>query len=154
MIDYWNNRGITLLEVLLALGLSSLIVGALLTVYSTSSSAYQKLAACADAQYTARSVVEQIGDDIRGASFIEIGTGGSELRVITPNNNLIRYNTENYQLYRSKTTSLGTAKIPIADGVSGLSFVDNNGLVTVNIEITIDHNSYQLQRSFYSRLIQ
>jgi len=152
MIACRYSRGTTLLEILLALGLSSLIIGALITVYLSASSAYQKLAAYADAQYAARSVIDQIGDDIRGASVIEIVTGGSELKLLKPNNDLIRYYMENNQLYRVKTTGLGTAKVPIAEKVSCLSFNGKNSLVTASIDITIDQTTYHLSSTFFARL--
>lgn len=152
MIVCWHNRGTTLLEILLALGLSSLMVGTLITVYLSASNAYQKLAEYSDAQYTARSAIGQIGEDIRGASAIEIGAGGSELRLITLTNDLICYYMENNQLYRVKTTDFGTAKVPIAEMVSDLSFNVKNSLVTANIEITIDATTYRLSRTVYSRL--
>jgi len=152
MINCWRNRGTTLLEILLALGLTSLIIGALITVYSSASNAYQKLAEYSDAQYTARSAIGQIGEDIRGASAIEIVTAGSELRLTTLNNDLIRYYMENNQLYRVKTSGLGTAKVPIAAGVSCISFNGHNSLVTATIEITIDETTYRLSRTVYARL--
>jgi Type II secretory pathway, component PulJ len=154
MADGWRNRGTTLLEVLLALGLSSLLVGLLLMVYTSSSNAYQTLAAYADAQYTARSIMGQIGDDIRGAPVIETAAGGAELRVTAYNHDIIRYQLEGDQLYRLKTTGSGTAKVPIAEKVSAIRFEASNGLITTNVEITIDQTSYRLNRVFGSRLIQ
>lgn len=152
MINSWHNRGTTLLEILLALGLSSLIIGALITVYLGASNAYQKLAEYSQVQYTARSAIGQIGEDIRGAPAVEIVAGGSELQLITTNNVLIRYYMENNQLYQVKTSGLGTVKIPIAAGVSSISFNGNNSLVTVTAEITSDDTTYNLSRAFYSRL--
>ncbi len=154
MNDCRHNRGTTLLEMLLALGLSSLMISLLLMIYSSSSGAYQKLAAYCDVQYTARSVIEQIGDDVRGAAGIEIMASGSELEVTTYNNDLIRYRLENSRLYRLKTTSMGTAKVPIADQVSTVSFAGSNGLITAKVEITMDQTSYQLSRVFGSRMME
>jgi Tfp pilus assembly protein PilW len=152
MIKCWRIRGTTLLEILLALGLSSFIIGALITVYLSANTAYQKLAAYTDAQYNARSVIDQIGDDIRGASGIEIAAGGSELKLITTNGDLIRYYTENNQLYRSQTTGSRTSKVPIAEKVSDLGFNLNNSLVTARIGITIDQTTYYLSSTFCTRL--
>ena len=152
MINCWHNRGTTLLEILLALGLSSLIVSALLTVYLSVSNAYQKLTAYADAQYSARSAIDQVSEDIRAASVMEIVADGSELRLLIPNGESIRYYMDNSQLHRVKTTSLGTAKVPIAEKVSCLSFNGNNHLVTATIAITIDETTYRLSRSVCSRL--
>jgi len=152
MTNCWHDRGTTLLEILLALGLSSLIVGAMITVYLSAGNAYQKLAAYADAQYSARTVIDQIGEDMRGASFIEILPDGSEIELVTSNNDLIRYYVVNNQLYRLKTTVFGTGIVPIADKVSCLTFNGNNGLVTATIEITIDQTTYRLSRAFCSRL--
>lgn len=154
MADGWHNQGTTLLEVLLALGLSWLIAGLLLMIYTNSSNAYLTLAAYADAQYTARSIMEQIGDDIRGAPVLEATAGGSELKVTAYNHDLIRYRLEGNQLYRLKTTGSGTAKVPIAENVSAIRFEDSNGLITSNVEITIDQTSYHLNRIFGSRLLQ
>lgn len=152
MANCWPSRGTTLLEILLVLGLSSLVVGALLTVYVSTGDAYQTLAEYSDTQYTARSAIGQISEDIRGASAIEIVADGSELRVITSTNALISLYMENNQLYRVKTTALGTAKVPIAEKVSYLSFNGNIGLVTATIEITIDETSCRLSRTVSSRL--
>ncbi|MEA4923979.1 MAG: hypothetical protein VB084_01600 [Syntrophomonadaceae bacterium] len=154
MTDCRPNRGTTLLEVLLALGLSSLLISLLLMIYSSSSGAYQKLAAYCDAQYTARSIIEQIGDDVRGAAGIKIMLSGAEMEVTTYDNDLIRYRLENSRLYRWQTTSLGTAKVPIADQVSAISFAGSNGLITAKVEITIDQTSYRLSRVFGSRMME
>lgn len=146
------KQGTTLLEILLALGLGSLIIAALLTTYMSAGNSYQKLAAYSDAQYSARSSLDQIGQDIRGACVIEIIAGGTGLSLLTSSGDLIRYWTENDQLYRVKTTSLGTAKVPIAEQVSFLSFAGNAGLVTATIDITVDDTTYRLSRSVCSRI--
>lgn len=152
MVKCWHNQGATLLEIVLALGLSSLIIGALVTVYLSASSAYQKLAAYADAQYSARSVIDQIGKDIRGAAVIEIATGGLEIELVSSNNDLIRYYMENNQIYRQTTAGYATGTVPIADKVNSLTFNDNNGLVTATIDISIEQSTYHLSRAFCSRL--
>lgn len=152
MINDWPNRGTTLLEMLLALGLSTIVVGAMITVYLSSNNAYQKLAEYSDAQYTARSAISQIAEDIRAATATEIGPDGSELRLRTLNNDLIRYYMENNQLYRVKTSSLGTGKVPVAEKVSRICFNSNNSLVTATIEVTIAETTYHLSRTVYSRL--
>lgn len=148
------KRGTTLVEILLALGLGSIIVSALLSVYLSVSHAYKKLTAYAEVQYTARSAIDQIALDIRGASVIEILTGGTVLSLSTSNGDLIQYWEANNQLYRVKTTGLGTARVPIAERVSYLSFNGNAGLVTATIDITVDETTYRLSRYICPRILK
>ncbi|MDD4170615.1 MAG: hypothetical protein PHQ94_00095 [Syntrophomonas sp.] len=153
MFRDWPNRGTTLVEVLAAISLGSLMMVGLLSVYWSGSNAFAKLAANAEAQYSARSAMQQIGEDIRRASAVEVQGDGIILSLSTPGESVGYYRANN-QLYRVVTTSTGTATVPIAENVSQLSFGTGATMVTINIDITVGGLTYQLSTTVNPRLIE
>jgi Tfp pilus assembly protein PilW len=125
----------------------------LLSVYWSGSNAFAKLAANAEAQYSARSAMQQIGEDIRRASAVEVQGDGIILSLSTPGESVGYYRANN-QLYRVVTTSTGTATVPIAENVSQLSFGTGATMVTINIDITVGGLTYQLSTTVNPRLIE
>ncbi len=146
-----SNHGASFIEVLLALTLGLLIIGGLVSIYGSGSNAFTQLAFHADAQYTARSSMQQIGEDIRRASVVEVQESGTILRIQLPDQQ-IRYFAGNNQLYRTIIKSNGTSTFPIAENVTQFQVEVNNTLVSINITVNSNDLSYVLSSAFNFRL--
>lgn len=153
MFRNWSNSGTTLAEVLLAISLGFLLMAGSISVYWSGSQAFAKLSADAEAQYSARSAMQEIGEDIRSASAVEVQADGTELKLWT-SGQIVRYFMDNNQMYRSVIKSNGTSTVPIAENVSQLSFEVSLNLVTIGIGITVNDLTYHLSSSVYPRLTQ
>lgn len=153
MISGRFNRGATLVELVLALALSALVMSGLISVYWSGSRIFAKQAAYTDAQYAVRSSAQQMGQDIRSASVLEIMDNGAQLRLTAVTGELVRYYLYNQQLFREGTTSRGTVRLPIAENINHLHFSVMTSLVIVNIEAIVAGKSYQLTTAVNSRLV-
>lgn len=147
MVSSWQDRGNTLVEMLVAMALASLVLSGLMSIYWTGSSAFQRLSANADAQYAVRSAIQKMGEDIRGTSSVAIQEGGAKLSLLTAAGEAVDYYMENNQLYRD-----GIAKVPIAENISGLNFRGSSSLVKITADATVDGRAYQLISSISPRL--
>jgi len=138
-----NEKGITLVEMLVALALVSVVFSGLMGVYWVGSKSYENQAASSDAQYAARMAAQIIVEDIRGAAEAETQEEGAKLRLLTASGeDVVYYRQANNWLYRD-----GNAKTPIAENITGLSFTRNNSLFTLNIDATVNGFLYSLSTS-------
>ncbi|MEQ8201986.1 MAG: hypothetical protein ABRQ24_11265 [Syntrophomonadaceae bacterium] len=128
------QQGTTLVEVLAALALGSLLVTSLVTFYDSAARGYVGLAAVADCQYTARTAMEQIKSDIRSAATVQVSADGSVLE-LTSADREIRFYAQNAALYRRLSTERGTTAVPIAENVSDVAFGRQGELVVVTLSI-------------------
>jgi prepilin-type N-terminal cleavage/methylation domain-containing protein len=148
----WHNRGTTLVEMLVALALSSLLMGGLISVYGSGSYIFAEQAAYTDAQYSVRSSVQQMEEDIRRAATVAILDNGAQLSLGIASGELVRYYQYNNQLFREDITSQGTTRLPIAENISYLQFSGTARLVTIIIDATVAGKSYRLSTSVNPRL--
>lgn len=148
----WRNQGTTLVEMLVALALSSLLMGGFVSVYWSGSYIFAEQAAYAEAQYLVRSSVQQMAADIRRASTVAILDNGAQLSLVSVSGEVVRYYRYNNQLFREGITSRGTARVPIAENISGLQFKGTASLVIFSIEATVGGQSDQLSTCVNSRL--
>lgn len=148
----WGNRGTTLVEILLALALSSVLMSGLVSIYWSCSYIFTEQAAYIDSQYSVRSSVQQMGEDIRRASIVEILANGAELRLGLASGESLRYYLYNNQLFREGITQQGTARVPIAENISYLRFSGTASLVTISIDATMAGKSHRLSTCVHSRL--
>jgi len=150
-----NEKGTTLVEMLVALALVSVVLSGLMGVYWVGSKSYENQAASSDAQYAARMAAQIIVEDIRGAAEAETQEEGAKLRLLTTSGeDVVYYRQENNWLYRD-----GNAKTPIAENITGLSFTRNNSLFTIKIDATVNGFLYSLstgvtRRSNYIEMAQ
>ncbi|MEA1960273.1 MAG: prepilin-type N-terminal cleavage/methylation domain-containing protein [Bacillota bacterium] len=124
-----NDKGTTLLEMLIALALFGLISAGLVTVYWISETAFNGQSARADVQYSARHAREAIiSDFVACTSFsvldvcggIEVADGsvGTCLH-IAKSDRTVDYYINNQQLYRNPSNA---SPGPVAEFISQISF--------------------------------
>ena len=126
------QQGATLVEVLAALALASLLVTGLMAFYDSAAKGYVGLTAVTDRQYTVRTAMEQIKADVCSAASVQISADGSVLH-LTGTDQEIRFYHQNATLYRRLTTKKGTTAIPIADNVSAATFCGSGKLVVITV---------------------
>lgn len=147
MGEDWQDRGSTLAEMLVAIGLAALVISCLMSLYWASSNALLKLTAAADAQYSARIAIHKMSEDIRGALSVSIPEGGSNLLLVTANNETVNYYTANTELYRD-----GLAKVPVAENISSICFAGASALVSITVIANVNGTDCQMTSNISPRL--
>ncbi|NLB53321.1 MAG: prepilin-type N-terminal cleavage/methylation domain-containing protein [Syntrophomonadaceae bacterium] len=141
-----NNKGMTAVEVLLALALSSIIISLLFMIFYLFTNAYKINITAIDAQYNARMVATNINKDIRSAK--QIALIGDRRIVITGETEKISYYLERDTVYRHSET-----KIPIAEKVAALSFNQQENLISFSVTSGLIGNKYTLNAVCSNRII-
>ena len=132
-----GNKGMTVVEVLMALGLSAIVISLLFMIFSLFTHAYESNIKAMDAQYSARMVVFNINKDIRCAKQIELI--GEEKLIITRENEVLSYYLEQGTVYRHSRI-----KTPIAEKVLTLNFRKKESLINYSLTTGLVGNEYDL----------
>jgi len=141
-----NERGITLIELLVALALISIVAGGLTGVYWGGNKAFERQTAASDAQYMARSSMQQIINDIREG--IEVALVNDDL-VIIKDSDTITYHYDDSDREILRNTS------PISENITGTQFnIGSGSLVEINIEATVNGWQYTLNGTASPRIIR
>ncbi|HZK44486.1 MAG TPA: prepilin-type N-terminal cleavage/methylation domain-containing protein [Syntrophomonadaceae bacterium] len=144
-----DQKGFTLVEVLLALAISSIVISGFFSLVWTTTKAYENGISFSDNQYMARRAITDIEKDIKAAYSVEIPTEAElflNKKSKGKRNAEIRYriNKENDNLLRNS--------IPIAENLKRLEFKQNrdtNGLVEVKVEVEYKGEKYSLSTSVF-----
>lgn len=143
-----GEQGFTLIELLLSLALASLVITGLMTVFWTSSRAYEGGSASADIQYMARRAVNDIGQDIKEGYNITINPAAANLLINKANDSDVEYYVNKGNLYRKHNCS----SVPIAECIEQIKFNQaNNGLVEVMVEAQSNDIKYVLSTAVVPR---
>lgn len=149
-----DSRGQTLIETLVAIVLFSFVFSGLIAFFLFGNNMFAHLLNQTDVQYSVRSSVGIIGQDVRGGRGIELLAKNTELRLTAWNGNQIRYYCYNNQLYREQINNSGAVRIPVAENITSLGLARYGQLLMVNISATKEGAHYELSTGFYLRIIQ
>lgn len=143
-----SEKGMTLVELLLALALLILVGSGLFSVYWTGNNVFERQSSNADAQYSARTAMQWIVKDVLQATAdseenapVIILDGGKKLQlgIKYMENKQLKYSQVEYYLdddtkwlYRDE--SLKPAS-PIAENIERVSFSHNSLLNLLNIKV-------------------
>ncbi len=141
-----GNKGMTAVEIIIALALWSIIITLLFTIFSFIARAYENNTNGMDAQYNARMIIFNINKDIRSAKQIEVI--GDEKIIITGEDTSVSYYQENGTAYRH-----GKTKIPIAEKVVDLSFSRQDNLITCSVTTGLVNYEYNVEMSCSPRAV-
>ena len=87
MKENFNNKGVTLIEILIGIIITSIMVGAMYTSYNVGSGAYKQVSDKAKISSSSRDLVQMIMRDIRMAGFrYYSGSHAKEQFRLDPNN--------------------------------------------------------------------
>ncbi|NLB88900.1 MAG: prepilin-type N-terminal cleavage/methylation domain-containing protein [Syntrophomonadaceae bacterium] len=146
-----NQKGYTLIEVLLALAIGSIVIMGFFSVFWSTSNAYEWGSTSVDNQYMARRAMRDIEKDIKEATSININQEAKQLVLNEERENEIVYYVREGNLIRSYKK----ASLPIAENVKDIEFEQSdNGLVTVMVEVESQGRKYILNNSVYPRVLR
>ncbi len=144
-----GEEGFTLIELLLTLLLSSLVVIGFMTVFWTSTRAYELGTSTSDIQYMARRALGDMEKDIKEAHSVTICADASSLLINKTEEDITEYYLNNGNLYRKH----GGASIPIAECIKEVKLRQTDkGLVEVTIEAQSKEKKYILSTSAFPRM--
>ena len=109
-----DNRGITLIELIIAIAISTIIVGAATFLLSTAQKNYSSASASVDLQSEAQILMEQMGTWIMEGNRVEVNAAGDKLTV--------------YQIPRKVTTTRPTGAETLKTDTSKRVFWISNKL--------------------------
>lgn len=146
-----NQQGFTLIEVLLALAIGSIVIMGFFFVFWAASNAYEWGAISVDIQYMGRRAISDIEKDIKEATSININQELNQLVLNEESENEIIYYVKDGNLIKAyKKVSL-----PIAENVNEIEFSQSeNGLVEVMVEVENQGRKYKLYNSIYPRVLR
>lgn len=157
-----NNRGFTLLEVLVALALSSLVVAGIMSVFWLGNLFMRHQQAAADARYSVRQAAEYITQDVRNSQQIQIcdqnnqpvavGGVGKRLRLTLTSHEQIDYYLYPYNrtLYRYNLTDSNNA--PVAMLIKDINLLcPQPGLLDIELTALAGDGSYLLHIAVQAR---
>lgn len=138
-----NSKGITIIELLIALALISIVMSGLMTAYWSGNSAFKKQIAGSDAQYMARTAMQWVVADIREAS--EIIIENNQLLITTIENETVWYKLDdNNQLLRNR--------VPVAENITNISYNTTSRLMEIIIVAVVNGEVYTLAGSSSPRV--
>lgn len=89
-----SNRGFTLIELMIALGLASLVFGMIVAFFMTLTRLSVTQNAAAEAQHSARAGVEYVVHDLRMAGLDPFRTAGAWIEEISPTGSKLRFTAD------------------------------------------------------------
>jgi len=103
-------------EIILALGLATLVIAALMTVYFSAYRVFACQTAFTDIQYAERAAMQMMIEDVMAAEEVECLDDSKTMR-LTMDGGYISYYLQDRTVYRQ-----GNAKMPVANDISSLLF--------------------------------
>lgn len=144
-----GGAGFTVIEIIVALGLSAIVIAALMTVYFSACKIFQCQLAFTDIQYAERAAMQMIIEDVMSAQEVECLDDSRKLRLLI-DDGYVSYYLQNQTVYRH-----GAAKMPVANYISSLSFQPGSrpGYTNICIEAEQGENTNRIICSASSRLV-
>ncbi|NLJ72700.1 MAG: prepilin-type N-terminal cleavage/methylation domain-containing protein [Syntrophomonadaceae bacterium] len=145
----FNQKGFSLIELILALGISTLVIISLLLVFIASLNAYKWGSTATDNQYMARRAINDIEKDVKEAKLVKINEE-NDILTLNEGKEEIRYYTQKQNLIRYANKSA----TPIAENVSLLLFefqAENDNLLGIEIGVTSGDGDYCLKAQIFPR---
>jgi prepilin-type N-terminal cleavage/methylation domain-containing protein len=137
-----DDKGLTIIELLVALFLLSLVMSSLMTAYWSGSRAFKRQTAGTDARYMARTAMQWLISDIREAA--EFTIEGNRLLIQTPDNEGIWYRLDDSnQLLRNN--------VPVAENISDITYNTGFRLIEVTVVAVVNDEVYTLSGSVSPR---
>ncbi|MEN6461950.1 MAG: hypothetical protein ABFC94_11350 [Syntrophomonas sp.] len=154
-----SDKGTTLLELLLALGLTGMVMAGLITAFWFTLFSFNREITESDIKYAARQGRERIIKDFRSsegfsiqdaaANEMPMGQEGQRLHLIKTVEN-VDYYANNNQLYRDSSLS---SPEPVSENIPDIKFINPvPGMVKITITSRADSNNFILRTTYMSRV--
>lgn len=155
-----NDKGFTLIELVMATALSTMVVTGLMSVFWFGYLFMNKNQELTDARYSARQALEHITRDVRLCRKFEVcnalnqpvapGQTGVKLRLLLPENRTVMYYVASQNLYRQNITDSNT--LPVALCINQLKVLcPQPGLLEIDLVALAGEHSYSLHTAVKSR---
>lgn len=145
----FDDNGLIMAEIILALGLATLVIAALMTVYFSAYRVFACQMAFTDIQYAERAAMQMMIEDVMAAEEVECLDDNRKLR-LRIDEAYIFYYLQDQTVYRQ-----GAAKMPVANYISSLSFRSDSqpGYTTIHMEACQGQETTRLVCSAIPRLL-
>ncbi|MEQ8175491.1 MAG: hypothetical protein ABRQ26_10545 [Syntrophomonadaceae bacterium] len=134
-----DNRGAVLIELLSALPLAMFVLLAAFSVFNMMLNGFGRLYQETDQQFYARVLLQQISQDIKESSSLEVVNEGKVLCLKDGGGNNIRYYINRGQVVRSR----GGSSIPITENTSMIKFSRLSG-DTIQVDVEFKQRQTEL----------
>ncbi len=119
-----NKKGVTLLELIIALAIMSIIMAVCFSVFSYGMKGYQRKTANVDSQIDVRYVLSYLNREIRRAEHVEVNT--NILKLTDETGNITEYKLNGDEIIKNATT--------IVDGINTFMVTMNGDKIEIFIE--------------------
>jgi Tfp pilus assembly protein PilW len=151
-LRFSQSEGTTLVEMLLAISLSTILVSALIVISRFGLAAFTEMRDLNLAVYSARSAGRVIEEDLRGAAWVQSVDPGR--LVINPSSGgSVEYYLSDKKICRHLTNNNGNSTVPIAENISCVDFTNDLNLVGVIIRADCGKQQFTHQCMVYPRAI-
>ena len=144
-----SRAGFIVIEIIFSLGLSAMVMAALMTAYLCTYQIFQYELAFTDIQYAQRAAMQMIIEDLSTAQQVEYLDNGKKLRLLV-GDSYVSYYLQDQTVYRQ-----GVAKMPVANYISSLSFQSDSqpGYTIIHMEASQGQDTTRLVCSAIPRLL-
>lgn len=144
-----GEQGAIFIDLLIALGLSLVIMGILQQLVVLVYAAHINNSHQADLQYSARMAVDCIQRDIRCARDFKVSPNGSVLMITDTEGRNIRIFIRNHHLYRKEVSS-----IAVADNLMTAHFHKSSAVLRGELELADSKSNYGLDFFCFARTLK
>lgn len=146
-----KENGITLVEILLAIALTSVVIAVMISTYTASYRVTDYNSESIGFQEKHRLILTKIGPDVREAIGIDVASGNETVTISTPSNGDIEYRLFNEQI-RYTFLNTGVEHELIDEDVKELEFNFIDNVLTMRVVIEGDGREYEFTDRFYPRV--
>lgn len=146
------NRGVTLIELLVSLGIMSIILVMVMSFFSYTVKSYKYDDTQWQIQQDARRAVQQITKDVRQAQSISVSVDQKQLTLTQSGSGTISFYISNSKLYRE----VNSAKNPVIENAKDILFTWDDIDKVLSMELVTKKskadNEFKISTKLYSRL--
>lgn len=144
-----KERGIMLIELLLALALALLIIGILQQVTGLVFNGYKNSNNRAELQYSSRMALDCIQQDIRTSRDFQVSADGNKLTITGPGGENIYIYANNGNLYRVYKST-----VPVAENFSAVEFIKSGSKLQGKLIMHNQDDDCEIEFCCFSRVLQ
>ncbi len=142
-----NQKGLTLLELIISVGLLGIIMAAGLTLYLTGVKTWKTGDVQLELQQNARIAIKTISEAVRDAKTVEVLDEGNRISIVTNKGENIEFYYKDKKLMRKKNHTSNT----VANYVENIVFKKESSLIFISIEVKKEDHSVELETKIFPR---
>lgn len=152
--NFFNSKGVTLIELSIVIAILAIVMGAVFNFLATGVLISGNINKDLDIQQDARLIMQQISQDLRSATEVNITESGQKISIDTnaDKDYEIEYNLANNQLTRYYSGKKDKVWNNIQSNSSGKAFTSdpsNDCLTTIDLKATKDGKEIQINSTIF-----